>query len=266
MPKGSKRFAAILRKARERSGLTQAALSDKCGLTGSYISLLESAKKPAPSDKVVRRLAEILSLDPERVLRVAHLDRAPKDLRTSVQRLRRQASIERQMRERTAEALFPLSIWSLIPTGLPNRPISPNTASLGANIVETFDRLVQLATSSPDLNSFRERSRKVLHDLPARDRRRVLEAAPELLEPELAERPPGVVAAEDNDETWTVPSPGLPPDVLPGDVLHLDPTLDPRGGDLVVLADDEGHRSVRRHGEDNEGRPLVVVEIRRRLR
>ena len=35
-------FAGFLRGAREKAGLTQAALAGKCGLTGSYISLLES--------------------------------------------------------------------------------------------------------------------------------------------------------------------------------------------------------------------------------
>src|SRR5690349_13401530 len=96
----SSTFAEFLRSGRERAGLTQAALAEKCGLTGSYISLLESGKKPAPSDRVVKRLASVLSLDAGAALEVAHLERAPEDIRRTLERLRKQALREQELRER----------------------------------------------------------------------------------------------------------------------------------------------------------------------
>ena len=119
-------FSDYLRKAREKSGLTQAALAGRCRLTGSYISLLESGKKPAPSDGVVKRLAAALSLAADEALQIAHLDRAPEDLRRALDRLRTQAAREREMRERTAEALFPFSLWNLVPGPSPAARAPPS--------------------------------------------------------------------------------------------------------------------------------------------
>ena len=67
-------FATYLKRKRESAGLTQVELAGKVGLTGSYISILESRKKPPPSDTVLKRLARALEVGEDEILEVAHLD------------------------------------------------------------------------------------------------------------------------------------------------------------------------------------------------
>jgi len=250
------RFAQFLKDAREKAGMTQAILAEKCGLTGSYISLLESGKKPAPSDRVVRRLATVLGLRVEVVLQVAQFDRAPEELRRTVERLRKQAVLERAMRERTAEALFPFSIWNLVPGPLTRRARAAVGPSVGAEIVEAIDHMIDLARGCVDLATFHRESRKVLDSLPEEKRRRILEATPVLAAGAAAAGAPRLVPA---------PEPGLPPEVLPGDMLSVDASLAPAEGD-VVLVEEGGRPALRRFAPGTSGVKGVVVEVRRRLR
>lgn len=249
------RFADFLRAAREKAGTTQAALAAACGLTGSYISLLESGRKPAPSDRVVRRLASALSLDPAEALEVAHLDRAPDDLRRTVDRLRSQAAREIALRERTAEALFPFSIWNLVPGGLSRRGRLAAGPNLEVDLVEAIDHLAEIARQVPDLLTFREESRKVLARFPEEKRRRILAAAPDLVEG---------TAGPGGRRLIPAPGPALPPDVLPGDTLVVDPGHVPAPGD-IVLAKEAGGGVVRRF-EKGMADAMVVVEVRRKLK
>ncbi len=52
-----KKFGETLKALREKAGVSQNQLGDKTGLTGSYFCMLESGKKPAPSDEVVKKIA-----------------------------------------------------------------------------------------------------------------------------------------------------------------------------------------------------------------
>ncbi|SRR5258706_2062917 len=249
-------FSDFLRVAREKSGLTQATLAEKCRLTGSYISLLESGKKPAPSDKVVRRLAVALGQDPEEALQVAHLDRAPDDLRKALDRLRSQAARERDLRERTAEALFPLSIWNLLPSTLPGRTRPAGGHSLDTDIVEAIDHLWDIARNAPDFSSLQAETRRLLGKLPPERRRRFLDAVPALVDGAAVEGGLRFVAA---------PEPGLPPDIRPGDTLVVDRTLSPAPGD-PILAEGEKGPALLRWQPGMKGVMGVVVEVRKRLR
>jgi transcriptional regulator with XRE-family HTH domain len=250
------RFADYLKGAREKSGLTQSVLAERCGLTGSYISLLESGKKPAPSDRVVKRLATVLGLRLDDVLQVAHLDRAPDELRKTVERLRRQAIREREMRERTAEALFPFSIWNLVPGALTKRARSAVGPNLDTDIIEAIDSLTDLVRGTSNLEEFRAASRRLLDELPPEKRKRILDATPLLAEGSVEERGQRVVEA---------PEPGLPPEILPGDSIVIDASLSPAGGD-VVLVQEGGRSALRRFAAGTAGVQGVVVEVRRRLR
>lgn len=249
-------FAEFLRSAREKAGLTQAALASRCGLTGSYISLLESGRKPAPSDRVVKDLAEALSLSPDTALEVAHFDRAPEDLRHALDRLRKQAARQQEMGERTAEAIFPLSIWNLVPGSLSERfrfGVGPN---IEAEIVKAIEELVEAARTAPDLETLRTQSRRILDGLTPVRRRKILDAVPSLLEG---------AAGKEGRRLVPAPEPGLPPDIRPGDVLVVDPSLAPSPGD-AVLAGGPGKTTLRRF--EKGGGPVagVVVEVRRRLK
>lgn len=251
-------FALLLRRSREARSMTQAALAEACGLTGSYISLLESCRRPPPSDRVLRRLAEVLEVPAEELLRVAHLERAPGDVRATVDRLRSQAARERALRQHTAEALFPLSLWGLETSALPPGQRAAAGETPGGGMVGALSRLLDLARSSPDLDSFRKRSREALDALPEEERNRVLEEAPRLAEHAPVARVRRFRAA----------SPALPPEVLPGDLLLVDPAADARPGDLVVEAGATHgtEAAVRRLGAGTEPHGGVVIEIRRRLR
>lgn len=252
----SQSFADFLRVAREKSGQTQATLAEKCRLTGSYISLLESGKKPAPSDRVARRLATALGLDPEETLQVAHLDRAPDDLRRALDRLRTQAARERDLRERTAEALFPLSIWNLLPSTLPRSARHAVGPNLETDLVEAIDHLWAVARNAPDFSSLQAETRRLLGKLPVERRRRFLDAVPALVDG---------AAAEGGLRFLPAPEPGLPPDIRAGDTLVVDRTLEPAAGD-AVLAEEEGRVLVRRWEPGAKGVLGVVVEVRKRLR
>ena len=211
---------------------------------------------------MVRRIAGVLSIDPGAALHVAHLDRAPDELRRVVDLLRRQAELERAMRERTAEALFPLSLWNLLPGDPPRRTPGPPSPSPGASIVRALDQILDLARSTPDLDTYLGESRRLLAALPAKDRRRILEAAPAF-----AERTASSSAPRTRSGPRVVPAPaaGCPPDVLPGDSLLVEDGAPPGPGDLV-LVEEAGGPAVRRWEPGVKGVRAVVVEVRRRLR
>jgi transcriptional regulator with XRE-family HTH domain len=249
-------FADFLRAAREKAGITQAALAARCRLTGSYISLLESGRKPAPSDRVVKRLAEALDLPAGSALEVAHLDRAPEDLRRALDRLRKDAVRQQEWGDRLAEEVFPVSIWSLVPSALHERLRFGAGPDLEPEIVKAIDQLVAAARTAPDLQALRTESLRILDTLTPVRRRKILDAIPSLLDggPENTGR-----------RLLTAPEPGLPPDIRPGDVLVVDPSIDPSPGD-AVLDSGEGPPVLRRHEKGAPRGAGVVVEVRRRLK
>jgi transcriptional regulator with XRE-family HTH domain len=244
MPEQS--FSGRLLAARRRAGLTQAALAERCGLTGPYISLLESGRKPAPSDEVVRRLATVLGEDRASLLETAHLDRAPEDLRRTVRHLRRQAELERERRH----------------AGSP-KGRDPGVAARGEGspaqaegLLAGIVRLLGVHAEDPgDPRVAREDARRALRSLPAADLARILEQFAAL-----APSPPSAAP-------WHPAPPGpLPDPVRPGDLLRLDAEASPRPGDLVLLRRD-GATALERFGEGADpGEVLgVVVELRRLL-
>ena len=54
------RFSTLLRQARKESGLSQVMLARKAGLTGSYISFLESERRRPPAAEVIKALCDAL--------------------------------------------------------------------------------------------------------------------------------------------------------------------------------------------------------------
>jgi phage repressor protein C with HTH and peptisase S24 domain len=53
-------------------------------VTGPYISLLESSKRPPPGDEVTLRIEKALAVSPGTLLRLAHIARTPEDIRRVV--------------------------------------------------------------------------------------------------------------------------------------------------------------------------------------
>lgn len=63
-------FGEVTRRAREAQGLTQKALAARCGISGMYVSQIESQQR-IPALHTCRRLAQALGLDEQRLLRLA---------------------------------------------------------------------------------------------------------------------------------------------------------------------------------------------------
>ena len=74
-------FGELLRQKRHQAGLRQAELAGKVGVTASYVSLLESGQRPSPSDEVTRSIERALGLAENELVRLAHLERTPSDIR-----------------------------------------------------------------------------------------------------------------------------------------------------------------------------------------
>lgn len=53
---------------RERKGWSQARTAREAGINQSYYSQLEKQRKTNPSDQVVRRLADVLGVDPQELV------------------------------------------------------------------------------------------------------------------------------------------------------------------------------------------------------
>lgn len=78
----NKTFGEKLKELRENTKpkLTQEELGAKCipPISGVYISQIEKGKRPAPSEEVIRSLAEALKCDPKNLLYTAKKEREKK--------------------------------------------------------------------------------------------------------------------------------------------------------------------------------------------
>jgi len=78
-------FARALRSYREQAGMKQLDLARKVGVSGPYISVLESGKRPPPADDVTRRIESALGVPSRTLLRLAHIARTPEDIRRAAE-------------------------------------------------------------------------------------------------------------------------------------------------------------------------------------
>jgi transcriptional regulator with XRE-family HTH domain len=259
-------FAAILVAARERLGITQAQLATAAGLTPSYLSLLENRKKPPPSDRVCERLATVLGIPARQLLDVAHLQRSPTTVQRRVRTLRGKLSRERKSRQRALESL-------LSPFLFPSTPswIEGALQWLGGNPIRRRRLREVLAALGRKHQDRATAVSRLVDELPEGDRRLLLEALPRILggggrartppAPELFySLPPADVAPKvPYLLAWTGPKGSLG-EIRDGDHLLVDPTLEPRGGDLVLLRGPDGAPLARRVIRSNGGLRLVPVE------
>ncbi|HUV38939.1 MAG TPA: S24 family peptidase [Planctomycetota bacterium] len=90
-------FGRALRDYREQAALKQTELAGRIGVSGPYVSLLESGKRPPPADVVTRRLESALGLSTGTLLRLAHIARTPEDIRqaTELDRLYAEGRLEK---------------------------------------------------------------------------------------------------------------------------------------------------------------------------
>ncbi len=271
-------FATLLVAARDRRGLTQQQLAISAGLTPSYVCLLENRKKPPPSDTVCERLAAVLGIPARELLDVAHLQRSPTTVQRRVRALSGKLSREQRSRHRLLESLLsPLF-------GTPTNWMEGAMEWLGGSPSRNRRlREVLQALGRRHRDRATEVSRLV-DDLPERDRRLLLDALPRILG-ERDRRGPSATPPLH----YALPAADTPlrrpfllvwggaqaegGEVRDGDQLLVDPALEPRAHDLVVLRGPDGAAILRRVPEGPEDRTVlareragVVVEIRRSLR
>lgn len=87
---------ATIRAARESRGWTLAQLGERVGCARSYLSLVETGRKPPPGDDLLRKIESELGLEGGSLLRLAYVQRMPEDLRAQeAERERKQQAARR---------------------------------------------------------------------------------------------------------------------------------------------------------------------------
>jgi transcriptional regulator with XRE-family HTH domain len=243
-------FSAILVAARERLGITQAQLATSAGLTPSYVCLLESGKKPPPSDRVCERLATVLGIPARQLLEVAHLQRSPATVQKRVRTLRGRLSREQRSRQRVLATLLSPFLFESAPSWLEGAvEWIGGTALRKRRLREVLSALGRRHQDRATAVS------RLVDELPERDRRLLLDALPRILGDRVPGLPPPLLfyslpPADEAPKTpfllaWTgAASQGA--EVREGDQLLVDPALEPRAGDLVLLRAADGAPALRR--------------------
>ncbi len=252
-------FAATLRAVRDRSGQSQAEIAKKAGLTASYLSMLESRRKPPPSDAVVKRLARALGLEPAFLLEIAHLERTPEDIRNRLAGLSRSLDAEKRvtrkvLRGPVMEVFWHFLSWSgFKDSSLESLQLSRRTHRLARKLA----REARDAASSED---FREKTSETVESIDPESAAELIGAMPELSRtPEVSpaggpdtvglpvqadlgdasgtdaeERLPAPPALHAADRFWfRVGDQDMYPRVQEGDLVLMAPGAQPGNGDLV---------------------------------
>jgi phage repressor protein C with HTH and peptisase S24 domain len=99
-------FAKALKQYRLKAKMRQADLAKKVGVTGPYISLLESEKRPPPTDRITLRVEKALGVPAKTLVRLAHIDRTPEDIRkvTDLDRLYAEGLLHEQASKHNIES------------------------------------------------------------------------------------------------------------------------------------------------------------------
>ena len=102
-----KSFAKVLREIRLRVGLSQAELGQRVGLTGSYISQLESGQRRPLIGRRVQTLCQALGVAPDELQEAAELERSSPIVRRKIEAMQRERHKVHRARHRfIAQILF----------------------------------------------------------------------------------------------------------------------------------------------------------------
>ncbi len=284
-------FATYLKEAREAAGLNQSELAEQVGLTGSYISVLESRRKPPPSDPVLKRMATVLGKPEQELIEVAHLDRTPDDIRKKIRALDRRLSLERKVTSSLLKNLLPSSLWHFGRVqGYPEYGLEK--LRLDGKRKRILTKVIRRIGHLTTRDDFEEESRLVIETLPAEDRSVLAEVLPELVrdlpetpraalrkaEPPLTLplllRPPrenarsspapreqiAVAAGDHHPDRYFLKAgdDDMSPRIEPGDLLLAAPDLEPADGALAVVRIGK-HITVREVHAAREGILLVAA-------
>ncbi len=264
MPKS--KFAAALKRARKRAGLSQVALGKKAGLTGSYISMLESERKPPPRPKVITRLSKVLNLSEKHMQELAAVERSPAPIRQRLEEI----DEEKGAVARTRDRILTTTLFHIAQRHGHGNPfgdfldLSPGQRTL-------VGRLLGRARTVRDLDEAESKSSQLLEDASPDEREMLAKVLPEVLskgaparekgeaarsrrKPSSDKTPPLPVYADlargEEPVDWLVVDPQLWhekaflwrvsgddyfPRIETGDDLLIDPLAEPKSGDLVAF-------------------------------
>lgn len=276
-------FADALKEARQAAGLSQAALARRAGLTGSYISVLESRRRKPPSPRVIRALCRVLEIDATPLLEAAALERSPPTVRRRLERMHK----ERGRVQKTRDNLLTTTLFHLSRRPRVVEPLA-GFLDLPPDQQALLGRMLGRVRRVRSLDEAESRSETILEDASAEERDALARVLPRALgreggergegeEPAEREEPPVVEAtvpptapvhgdlARARPETgrrpvnadawnealffWRVRGDDAHPRFEAGDIVLVDPRREPTEGDVVVL----------RH----EGRDLIGTYLRR---
>jgi transcriptional regulator with XRE-family HTH domain len=279
-------FGAFLREERARAGLLQAELAKRAGLTSAYVSLLESGKKPPPSDRVALRLAEALGAAPARVLEVAHLAKTPSDVRRKYRLLDSRLHREQRKAQTLVEDMLPLTLFNFLrDPGILDLAERLHEGGLARVSREGIDAISGIRAGVRGVESFREfrrESREAIEALGEDERRNLVETLQALSDweagrpaggpspageekkiPVFDAVPPGpaadraglargflpVVASRWKPSRWAlaVSDDTMFPRLERGDLVVFEEAALPRTGDLVAVSIDGGGSLVGRY-------------------
>lgn len=249
-------FATLLKRARKRAGLTQEALAKSAGLTGSYISMIESARKPAPRAPVITRLCKALGIREKHFQDAAALERAPDPIRKRLEKVERDEQTAKRRRDR----LLSSTLFHLAKRG----PVSASGAFLDLSPAQRglLGRLLGRARRASTAEEAEKKSRELLEEANAKERDLLARVLPAALASDAPAPPPPEAptshvlpihgrldrsGSADGEQAvdpalwheaaflWRVSGDEAYPRIEAGDLLLVDPLVDPKGGDLVAF-------------------------------
>ncbi len=260
------KFAAALKRARKRAGLSQVALGKKAGLTGSYISMLESERKPPPRPKVIARLSKVLGLSEKHMQELAAVERSPAPIRQRLEEMDQ----EKGAVARTRDRILTTTLFHIAQRHGHGNPFS-DFLDLSPGQRTLAGRLLGRARSVRDVGEAESKSSQLLEDASQNEREMLAKVLPEVLsqsapgkekskagrsrrKPETDGNPPLPVYADltcsgqpidwlvvdpqlwhERAFLWRVSGDDYFPRIEAGDDLLVDPLAEPKSGDLVAF-------------------------------
>jgi transcriptional regulator with XRE-family HTH domain len=260
-----KRFPAVLKRARTKAGISQKQLAEKIGLTGSYISQLESGARRPPRPIVVKKLAKALDVREERLQELAALERSPPGVRKRLEKMNKERGLVRRSRDR-------LLSTTLFHMARRPRIVDPmgHFVDLPPDLRLLVGRLTDRHRRVESLEEAEEQAEDLLAEVSGQERDLLARVLPGVLAAETPlpasqgpavrrvavyrsalrqEEPVDAIEIDarlgsDSAFFLRVDGDEAHPRIEAGDLLLLDPSVEPRGGDMVVVTH-EGRDQVR---------------------
>ncbi len=202
-------FAEHLKDARLAAGMSQSTLARRAGLTGSYISLLESRRRPPPTRRVIRALSRVLGIEASPLLEAAALERSPPTVRKRFEQMRKERGKVQKTRDRIlTTTLFHLSRRPRVVEPMAEfLDLQPGQQAL-------LGRLLGRVRKVRNLDEVETRADTILEDATTEDRNALVRVLPRALtgekpddaEPDGSKMPADAsLSSEDVDRAATTP-------------------------------------------------------------